>query len=159
MATGAPVATARGVPEGIPLFDGKSTLITFAGDPTIEFWEKTVTPPGIDTGDPIDVSTMHNTEWRTMYTRKLKTLTPSTVTAAYDPQIYTALIAIMGINDVITITFPDGSTIAFYGIVQTAEPGDNAEGEQPEMTITITPTNIDGAGAEQAPVVVEVAGT
>lgn len=155
----APSATPRQTPEGIALYDGFSTLITFAGDPSIEFWEKTVTPPGIDTGDPIDISTMHNTTWRTMFTRALKTLTPATVSASYDPQLLDSLSAIMGINNVVTITFPDGSTWAFYGIIQTAEFGECAEGEQPDVTITITPTNIDGAGVEQAPVVVEVAGT
>ena len=156
----APSATARSTPGGIKLDDGFSTKLTIAADVDISFWEKTVQPPGIDGGDAIETSTMHNTTWRTMSPRALRTLTPLSVTAAYDPAVFSQLVSVTNLETTITVTFPDGSTLAFYGYVQNTEPSDNTEGEQPELTVTIQPTNQDpSTGSEEAPVLVEVAGT
>lgn len=155
----APSPVARQTPTGIPLADGFSTLITVNANPDISFWEKDVTPPGLDGGDPIETTTMHQTKWRTFFPRQLQTLTPVTTTVAYDPNVFAELTAILNINQVFTVTHPDGSTVAFWGMLQTYEPGTNAEGEQPEATITITPTNMDENLVEQAPVYNDVPGT
>lgn len=156
----APTPSARVAPTGIHLEDGFSTLITLATDTNIELWEKTVKPPGIDGGDSIPQTTMHNTAWRTMAPRQLKTLTETTTTCAYDPLIYTSILASVNIPTTITVTFPDGTTLAFYGYLQKFEPSDLKEGEQPEATVTITPTNYDPVNhVEAAPVLTNVAGT
>lgn len=155
----APSATARQAPSGLKLKDGHSTVITLERDPDIGFWEKTVTPPGIDGGEAVDQTTMHNEEWRTKLPRELKTLTDITVRAAYDPKVYTSILEQININQVLTVRFPDRSTLAFWGFVRVFQPGENVEGTQPDATITFTPTNLDDDGAEQAPVLVEVAGT
>lgn len=156
----APVATARVTPDGIKLDDGYQTLVTFAADPNVRLWEKAVTPPGIDGGDAIETTTMHNTTWRTMAPRALRTLTQHTFTAAYDPAIYTQILSLINVRTTITVTFPDTSTLAFYGFLQLFEPGEMTEGEQPEATVTITPTNYDPAAAtEEAPVLNSAEGT
>ena len=46
--------------------DGHSTTISFADFPTVKFWEKEVTPPGVDGGGPNDTTTMRNVILRTM---------------------------------------------------------------------------------------------
>lgn len=156
----APTPTARATPDGVFLDDGFSTLVTFASNPNINFWEKVVQPPGVDGGDPIETSTMHNTTWRTMAARSLLTLTPFTITAAYDPHVYTDIIALINVPDTITVTFSDTDTIAFYAILQTFEPQDAEEGSQPEATLTIVPTNTDPVtGSEEAPVITATTGT
>lgn len=155
----APAATTRQTPTGIKLKDGHSTKITLKRYPAISFWEKAVTPPGIDGGEAVDQTTMHNNDWRTRLPRELKTLTDITVRAAYDPVVYDQIEEAININDEITVRFPDGTTIAFWGFLRSFQPGDNVEGTQPEATIMITPTNLDDDGAEQGPVVVQVAGT
>ncbi len=156
----APVAAARSTPLGIFMDDGHSTKVAFSLDPDISLWEKTVTPPGIETGDPVDTSTMHNTVWRTFAERALKTLTPMTFTAAYDPDAYDEVLAIAGTNGTITVHFPDLSTLAFFGILQNFQPGEHSEGAQPEATCTITPTNYDPVNnVEAGPVMTEIAGT
>lgn len=156
----APTAAARSAPAGIRIDDGFSTLIAFATIPTISFWEKTVTPPGIDGGDAIDTTTMHNVLWRSRASRALKTLTDSSLKAAYDPNLYNSILALINLETTITVHFPDGSTLAFFGFLQKFEPGDLAEGTQPECTITIVPTNIDPVNhVEAAPVLTSVAGT
>lgn len=156
----APVATARGTPSGIKLKDGYSTKITFSSAPSISLWEKTVTPPGVDGGDAIDQTTMHNVTWRTSAPRSLKTLTEGQMTCAYDPGVITTIVAQINVEQTITVTFPDGSTEAFYGWLRTFEPQEVSEGNQPEANCAFTPSNFDPvAHVEAGPTVVSVAGT
>lgn len=156
----APTPTPRGTPTGIPLRDGYQALITFAASATICFWEKSVTPPGIDGGEPVDATTMHNVTWRVRRPRYLKTLTPMTTRVAYDPALYDDILSLCNVETTVTVSFTDGSTLAFYGFLQKFEPGEMVEGTQPEGSITIIPTNWDPVNAvEAAPVMTEVAGT
>ncbi len=156
----APDTTARVTPDGIKLDDGFSTQIAFALDADIAFWEKNVQPPGLDGGDAIETTTMHNTAWRTMAPRSLTTMTECTVTAAYDPDLYDEILAIINVRGSITVHFPDGSTLDFFGYLRLFEPQDMEEGAQPEANITIQPTNYDPVNnVEAPPVMTEVAGT
>src|SRR5689334_19933032 len=98
----APVPTAPGTPAGILLDDGFSTRITFATNTTVSLWEKSVKPPGLDGGDPIEQTTMRNLTLRTFAPRGLQTLTPMTTTAAYDPNVYNQLLALININTTVT---------------------------------------------------------
>lgn len=163
----APSASERGDPAGIKLDDGYQTLITIQGAPNIQFWEKTVTPPGLDGGDPIDTTTQHNSVFRTTAPRALITLSELTLTVAYDPVVYgvdvdqdpPGIRNVLNVNTVFTVNFPDGTTLAFWGFLRLFEPQGMEEGAQPEANITIEPSNQDENGDEQAPVMVEVAGT
>ena len=161
----APAPTSRtSPPTGTKLDDGFATLITISGNPAISFWEKTVTPPGVEGGDPVDTSTMHNVTWRTLSPPVLKTLTEVTLTAAYDPVLYDSTGAnpiVQAINDrrTITVKFADGSTVAFYGYLRAFTPGDSSEGAQPEATVTIQPTNVDASNNEEGPVYTAGSGT
>lgn len=146
------MATARATPVGTALDDGYQTLIAFAADPDVSFWEKTVTPPGIDGGDKIDTTTMHNTTWRTGAARALKTLTSSSITATYDPKVYDQIVALVNVETQITVHFPDGSTLDFYGYLKSFTPSEHSEGEQPECEIEIEPTNVNpSTGSEAGP--------
>ncbi len=156
----APSTTARGTPAGIKLDDGFSTKITFNRNPTVSFWEKTVKPPGLDGGDPVETTTMHNLVYRTKSPRSLKTMTESTTMVAYDPNVYPQIVELINKEGSITVRFPDGSTLDFYGYLQKFEPSDLKEGEQPEATVTIQTTNQDPiTGVETPPVLTSVAGT
>lgn len=139
----APTFTARVTPLGTPLKDGYRTLITFAADPDVLLWEKGVTPPGEDGGDAIDQTTMHNTTRRRSAPRSLTTLTEATFRAAYQPASYGAIIGIINVETVVSIAWPDGTWMAFYGFLRTFQPDELVEGTQPEATCTITPTNWD----------------
>lgn len=132
--------------------DGFSTTIGFAGAPSIKFWEKEVTPPGVSGGGAVDTTTMRNEEWRTMSPKQLKTLSPAKLTVAYDPAVYTDIVAQVNVNQLITITFPDGSTLAFWGWLDEFTPGKNAEGEQPTAEVTIQPSNQNASKVETDPV-------
>lgn len=144
--------TARDNPAGSKLNDGYRTLVTFANDPDISLWEKSVTPPGIDGGDAIETTTMHNDAYRTMAARALKTLTDGSFTAAYDPQVYEQLNSMININQLCTVHLPNGGELDFYAFLKSVEASELVEGEQPEMTCNFVPTNTHPTtGAEVAP--------
>jgi hypothetical protein len=130
-------------------FPTKFTAVT-AG---FTLWkEKTVTPPGVDGGGTIDVVTMHNTAWRTVAFKKLKTLTPMSGSGAYDPAVLSEILAAINVNQSWEVEYPDLSTITFWGALTEATPNEISEGEQPTMDFTITPSNRNGSGAETPPV-------
>lgn len=145
--------TARGTPGGTVLDDGFSTLVTFATDTEVELWEKTVKPPGVDGGEPISTSTMHNTKYHTSALRTLMKLTDGSFTCAYDPAVYTAIVALINVDDTITITFPDATHVSFYGGLTKFEPSEHQEGEQPEASCTFVINSYDATAGETAPLV------
>lgn len=151
----APTFTERQEPQGVYLCDGYQTLIAFGADPDVSFWEISVTPPGADGGEPVDSTTMHNTTWRTMCVRHLKTLTPASGTAAYDPQVLTQLVNLINVVNAVTIHNPDGSAWVFWGALTGFELQERTEGGLPIANFTITPTNQDpSTGDEEGPVYV-----
>ena len=138
--------------------DGLGTQISFGSQPSgtgpgITFWEKELTPPGLDGGGENDITTLRNTTYRTRAPKQLLTLTEMTLTVSYDAQFYDDIVAMALTNQAITITFPDGATLLFYGWLDKFIPGPIAEGAQPTADVTIIPSNVDPAdGSEAAPV-------
>jgi hypothetical protein len=131
--------------------DGHPTLIRFALDSSVQFKEKEVTPPGLDGGGENDTTTMHNVTWRTRQPKSLVTLTECTFLAAYDPIVYDEILAMLNQNQLITVEFPDGSELRFYGWINEFTPNRNVEGEQPTAEVTIIPSNQDSGGVETPP--------
>lgn len=162
----APVPTPRGTPAGITLKDGYRCLITHSSNPTIAFQEKLTDfkPPGMDGGEPIDISVQQNNRWRTREPRSLKDLTPQTVRVAYDPINYDGnaghIASLINVKGTITHRWRDGSTLAYYGYFQKFEPDAMQEGKQPEGMLTVVPTNLDPVNNVEAdPVLTNVAGS
>ncbi len=146
----APAHQNRLTPAGKLLKDGYQTLIAMSLDADVSFWEKTVQPPGLDGGDEIDITTMHNTTLRTRAPRSLATMTNMEITAAYDPRLFEQILAVLNLEQTITVIFPNGDKLSFYGFLKNFEPQEVSEGEQPEANLTIVPTNRDpNTGAEE----------
>lgn len=157
---GVPVTTVRVDPVGRRLEDGYRSLITFAADPNVSLWERTVKPPGIDGGDSIDTSTMHNDVWRTKASRALKELTDAGMECGYDPVVYDQIVALCNVETSITILFSNNDTLAFFGYLKSADTNDLAEGEFPTLTCVVVCTNTDPAdGSEAGPNYITAAGT
>ena len=136
------------------LDDGFSTTVTFSGGTsgvTLLLYEKEVTPPSLVGGGPNDITTMRNNVYRTQSPKKLISLGPSSFVASYDPAVYDEIIAMINDNQSIVVTFPDGSTLTFWGWIDEFVPGALVEGEQPTATVTIMPSNQNAAGNEIAP--------
>lgn len=140
-----------GEANDLRLDDGFSTIITLSLAPTIKLYERNVTPPMVSGGGPIETTTMRNTAYRTQAPRKLKTFGQMKSEVAYATSAIPVVQGLIGQNQLITLTNPDGSTMEFWGWVEEFTPGTNTEGSQPIANITIQPSNRDADGAEVAP--------
>ena len=126
----------------------------------MQIWEKTVKPPGIDGGDPIPQTTMHNDKWRTFAPKRLLTLTEVSGKAGYDPHVYPGLIAMINLPCSVTVHFPDNAQISFYGFLQKVEVDEHEEGVMPELNYTIGITNWDYTNfVEAGPLYTDASGT
>ncbi len=156
----APASTPRQTPAGIPLWDGFSSKIAPSSNPTISFWEITVQPGKISTGEPISQTTMFNLRVRTFRAPSLLTIGTLKCKVAYDPNLINQLFAIGGVNMAWTQSYPDGSKNDFFGFFQEFDPEPLEEGKRPEATVEIAVTNIDPvAHTEQIPVLTSAPGT
>jgi len=155
----APTATTRSTPTGLPLRDGFATMVTFGNDPDISLWEKETTPPGLDQGEMIDTTTFHNVTYRTKWPRNLTEVTNGSFRAAYDPGNRALLMAQIGVNQEITVTYNDGTKDAFWGALIKFQPQAHSDGEQPEADVEFGITNTDSAFGEAGPANTSVAGT
>lgn len=135
------------------LSDGFKTLISIGGI-TAHFEEIEVTPPALDSTGGIDQTTMRNGRYRTKLGKSLITLDRVSVTVAYDPKVIGQMHNILGSNRLITITFPEGSTLTFYALVDKFTPEALREGERPQATLELEPSNMSTANppVEVAPV-------
>ncbi len=140
------------------LDDGFSTIVTLENIPTVKMYEKEVTPPGFTGGGPIETTTMRNTAWRTAAPRQLKTLSPVTMNVAYATESLPIIREQIGVNQLITVTFPDASLMSFYGWIESFTPGANKEGDQPTAAVNVHPSNRNPAGDEVAPFYEEAVG-
>lgn len=137
--------------------DGHPTTIDFSATSsgvtlTDILAEKEVTPPGVDGGPENDTSTMRNVTWRTKQPPSLRTMTNSSFMAAYDPALLDEIVAMVNVNQELTITFPDGSTWVIWGWLSSFTPNPSTEGSQPTATVTIMPSNQNNSGVETGPV-------
>jgi len=131
--------------------DGFSTTISYAEDSSVVMSEISVTPPGVSGGGAIDQTTMGNTTYRTQAPKSLKSLSDAGATVSYDPAVLTEILAMVNVNQLITITFPDSQTWAFYGWIDEFTPGELVEGQRPTATLKIIPSQLNGSDVETAP--------
>lgn len=138
--------------------DGHPTRLSFEASfsgVNLYFREKELTPPGIDMGEMNDVTNMSNTAWRTFAFKKLKTLMETNMVCHYDPAFLSEVLSMMGVNQQMTLIFPDNSYWTFYGGLRSFVPNAHVEGEPPTASVTIGVTNHDGTdggiGTEVAP--------
>jgi len=153
--------TALGTPAGRFLKEGYVTRVSFALNSTISLWIKSTKPPGVKV-DPIDITTMHNTTWETMWFAVLKQLTEGTFTAAYDPNVYSQaqILSLCGRNGGVSLWWPDLSYMDFWGALTDMDPSDHKRKEFPEMSCKFQPSNWDDTNfVEAGPAVTSVPGT
>lgn len=157
----APVAAARTTPTGNMLENGYQSLIVFALDLDVDFWEKSVTPFGYDGGDAINITTQHNEEVLTKAPNSdLYEVTDGQSVVAYDRAVLSQIRLMINVNTTITYIFPDGGSYAVFGFMKSFVPGVLERGTHPEATVVIVHTNIDPAtGEEELPVISAAVGT
>lgn len=157
----APTPTVRITPSGRILENGYKTLITFSRDPDVEMWEISVKPIGMDGGPKIDLTNMHSAIVREYAPRRLMEMTDGQMTVHYDPKVLPKIMNdLINRNNVITETYSDGSTYAYWGYLQKFERNEHGiDGDAPQGTATFVVTNRDDSGVRQLPVETDVTGT
>jgi hypothetical protein len=80
-------------------------------------------------------------------------MTDGQMRCAYDPAVYPQIIALVNVKTTVSILFPNGTKLSFFGVLRTFIPDELVEGTQPEATCEISPTNTDpSTGSEEDPV-------
>lgn len=133
--------TTRTTPSGTQWDDAHSAKIAFAADPDVSFWETAVGAPGIDGGDPIDMTTHHNSALTTRAPRVLKTVTPFQVVGRIASGTYDELEALINVNGWITVSFRDSTNYSFPGYLKSVAYGQSVSGNPQEATLEIIPTS------------------
>jgi hypothetical protein len=132
-------------------------MIAFAADPNLSFWETVVGAPGIDGGDPVPTTTMHNRSVRTLAPRRLKSHTAFQVQGKFGGATIDQVYALINVNGWITVHWPDETNYSFPGYLKSFQPGQSQEGNPLEGVIEIVPTmQINGVETEYD---LQVAGT
>lgn len=134
------------------LDDGFSTTIAFGTSTVTDLFIAEVQPPSLEGGGSIPTSLMSNSVYRTFSPKQLLTLGELNFEAAYDPAVYDEMIATINVNQLITVTFPDTTTLAFWGWLDSFVPNNNVEGERPTASCVIIPSLVNGSNVETAPV-------
>lgn len=112
-----------------------------------------VTPPALDGGDMIPQDCMRSGVIGIALPRSRMRFMPITAVVSWDPQVYGVNLGVVAggqlvtinRNQLLTLTFPNGRRLNFYGAVTKFEPGVLKEGERPTATMTVGFTNINPA--------------
>lgn len=145
--------TALGTPAGVRIRNGHSTRFALANAPTISLWIVSLTPPGVEGGELIPTTTMHNTALRTMAAQSLKTMTPMTMRCAYNAAVIDNLFAQVNNEQSGTLHFSQSSgSWDFFCAITNFAPDEIVENAMPLASVTIGLTNTDPlTGAETSP--------
>ena len=142
------------------LLNGMYSRISMV-DSGIVFYEKSVTPPGLEaSGEAIDVTTDRDVghvnshgssnmkfNFSSFAPRYMKKNTQASATVAYDPVYYLHIATQVNKNQTILITFPDGlagqasTSLQFLGWLKSFTPGPITIDEQPEAEVTFIVSN------------------
>lgn len=134
------------------LQDGFTCTVSFAEDATVEVKTISVKPPGITGSGAVDQTTMHNVAYNTQLPSPLAKISDMTETVAYAPAAFAKLVAMRGVLQLITWTWPDGSDPGeAWGWIETFEPGELVIGSRPTATITIMFSCLNSTGVETGP--------
>lgn len=131
--------------------DGHGTIVSLADGVVLH--EKAVTPPGMDIGEKVDTTGMRNQVVRTAVPGQLIETTPGQMTCAYDPAFLVTAQSQLGVNQEITVTFPDGEVYTFWGWLRSFKPNEVKGNEQPTAECIFESGNEDDTGAETVPTI------
>lgn len=156
-----PAPSPRVAPVGKKLDDPFPTTVAFSAKPSLGLWEKSITPPGIDGREPIDVTTMFNQHVTGKAPRVLKDFTNAKGKYQYDPSKLADYITMINQRQTLTTWFASGDSWCYYGYIQKFTPTENSDSTEPPMAdVEVVVTNIDPAtNLEALPVMTPSSGT
>lgn len=133
-----------------PLHNGYASFISFSADPDVGLFERAVQPPGIDGGDPVDVSTMYAQRVRPKAPRHLVEGTSARMRVGYDPDDLVAIEDLINVACSVRVTFPNEASIDFWGWLKSFTPQEHEDGVFPEAECEIVFGNWDPVNCIEA---------
>ena len=134
------------------LKEGHRTKYSFAAAPSVALYQISVTPPGLDSGDWIENTTMDNTRYRTKVPPALAEITNGAMKVSYSPAALSDIIGLLGQNTLITVTFFTAEGWRIWGGLKSFKPDENQSGQQPTATCEIVFSCLNASDVEVAPV-------
>jgi hypothetical protein len=122
------------------LTNGFSTTVTFGSMSTSgvgDFEVIELTPFSISMGGKIETTTMSSSTRRRFKPKSLYTIGPMKLTVAFETTFLTALLANAGVEQAVTINFPDATNWPCNGWIEEASFSTLKEGERPTCEITV----------------------
>ncbi len=101
-----------------------------------------VTPASLMADDAVEQTNMLNNNWRTFLGGALLTMGDISLTVHYSVAAFDQIKNILRLNRAVTVTFPDGSSLLTYCIIQGFEPSALTINEKPTATLTLKPSNL-----------------
>ncbi len=131
--------------------DGFSTKISFSLNTGIKLWEVEMQLPGMSMGGAIDTNHMRRVAIVGQSPKKLIKYTDSSFPCMYAESTYNAMKAMMGKNQLITITMPFGGTVATWGWIDEFMPDPAKIGDTNRAMVKIIWSCENDSNAEVAP--------
>lgn len=137
--------------------DGLGISIAFANYPDLflSIDPISITPPANNGGDGIPTTSHSNDTFRTKHPRTLVDVENMRFVAAYDPDAWDDIVDAVNKNQLITLLYPTGDSLAIWGYLKSFLPKEFVEGVQPEADCEIVVTNVNDSGVETGPSVTE----
>lgn len=134
------------------LEEGLGLRYSFAGG-ALSIEELAVKPPGVQGTGGKNTTNHANTAIQTKSPGKLPEITNMGGTCHFAKSALSGLMAQVGINQLITVTYPGGGTHAVYGWLESFVPNDFVPNQQPTASFVIIVSNRHSTtGAETLPV-------
>lgn len=138
------------------LKDGYQTLFTAAVIVAKMYKVISLTPPALDGRGSIDQTNMESEITTQKSAKSLIDVGNFNITIAYDSKNYdftdvNSFAFWLNINGLMTLTFPDGTSVNFWGYINAFRPGENSEGNRPTAVLEIIVTNENNADVQILP--------
>lgn len=133
------------------LRDGLKTLVFLSGLPRALWGEIELTPPGVTGRGPIDMVGLRQLAWATQAPKSIKNLTPLNCKVMYDPEVIPQVWNTIQKNQQITVQFPTGAQLIFWGWLEECNFDPNSEGNRPTLNWVVQPSNLDSQCSETGP--------
>jgi hypothetical protein len=122
------------------LENGYRTTLSIDGV-TALFEVVSITPPALQSDDPVEQTNMQTNNWRSFSGGALLSLGDISLTVHYAVGAFDQIKNILRQNKYCTIRFPDGSVLGTYCIIQSFSPEELTINEKPTASLTLKPSN------------------
>jgi len=108
-----------------------------------------ITPPAWDGGDPIDITTLGNTAYKTKMAQTLKEIGEVAFSCPYDPYVFAT--APINVPSTVVVTIPNWGALTVKGHLRSLTPSALVIGDAAKMegSIVVTNTTITGTGSSR----------